>query len=375
MRINDIYQIGRYVYVGREDGIWTFDAFVNAIRVTAGLEATPARYQCMPMKSWGGMLIAPTQQGLIWVVGTEWGVAGPSTTANIWRIDELRGFDSAASAQAGSWIYAALYNPATDVSWLFLGSASGNDQTPFVWHGPFAKVTGQITDLAVSTVYETRLWIGWSGNSPGVGYIPLGPDMLPADSGRSTSGYIYLPDGLLDLGEPGVLKDIRKVELHAPSTAPFGSANDWRVEFWADGSWVGPIATVDKGTLRELYYDVRTYRGKARLRYESDGSAPAVLSGGQVRAVMRPEMAWVWTARLRSRDNARLPSGVTSAETRETMLKRLRELAEAPRVVSVVAGDASFMAHVTGVREVGDVDRISAFEGIVEVRLKEVSGG
>lgn len=348
-RAIDVVQQARAMVVGKEDGAWTFDNVINSIPITRGMEATPSERNFRWIKDFNGMAIAPTSQGLIWLDGLEWGVCGP-VSSNV-AARNLRGTEVAVSHQAGQYIYCAV--EFEGVTYIFMGEPRGEEQSgsgPLAWHGPVASIAETVTDLHVSTTWGNKLWIGFVG---GWATIDLNADFSPVPD--QPDGYIYLPEGVLDMAGPGVIKDLRKVEFVAPASKPFGATNAWTLEVDDGTGW----AAVDGGPVTSGVYGERfftTERSGARfkgVRLAYSGNAgDAELEQVIVRGTERPEMTDEFQFRVLLKDGPRSPMGVRAPTLALTQLDRLRKLVEEGRKATVVFGDQKFEARVTRMSEV-----------------------
>ena len=353
-KVNDLYQQNKAILAGKEDGVWTFDSRLNAIPVTPGFDQTPDADNFTYFKDANGVAVAPSAQGIIWIDGLEWGVCGPVSSNP--TAGNLRGSEPAVSAVAGNYIYAAVYDGAN--SHIFMGTPRLQGDIgdgPFTWHGPIAVVTGyQVVDLFVSTVFGTRLW--WGGVAK-FGYINLNSsDFSPATD--ASSGYIYLPEGILDMDGPGIVKDFRKVEFITRPGAPFALTNAWGFEMETtpgSGTYVavngGSTAAAD-GVVASRWWTTETSGKRMRVRISYSGNAgSAELEAIVVRGTQRPEITDVYTFTIalkqgqRNRLNAR-----TMHRKTEDAEATLRALVNSGRKTVAAFGETSISGQVTGVK-------------------------
>ena len=353
-KVNDLYQQNKAILAGKEDGAWTFDSRLNAIPVTPGFDQTPDVDNFTYFKDANGLAVAPTAQGIIWIDGLEWGVCGPvssnPTAAN------LRGSEPAVSAVAGNYIYAAVYDGSD--SRIFCGTPRLQGDIgdgPFTWHGPIAVVTGfQVMDLFVSTIFGTKLW--WGGVAK-FGYINLkSADFSPATD--STSGYIYLPEGILDMDGPGVIKDFRKVEFITRPGAPFATTNAWGFEMETtpgSGTYVavngGSTAAAD-GVVASRWWTTETSgkRLRARIAYSGNSGGTAELEAVIIRGTQRPETTDVYTFNVSLAQGQRNRTGARTLRKPPSDGAILRALQDAGRKVVVAVGEDTVTGQVIGVR-------------------------
>lgn len=382
-RIVDITQQAQAILIGKEDGAWTFDQNARAIPITVGMQATPDAENFRWFKDFNGMAVAPTVQGIIWIDGLEWGTCGPISSNPDAR--NLRGREVAVSHQAGNYLYCAVYSGTT--SYIFLGEArerntGGLGKGPFVWHGPIASIANaagrRVTDLHCSTVYGRKLWIGWRNDANSAGgwsTIELNEDFSPKSD--AASGYIYLPEGSLDVGNPGVISDPRKVEFIAPASAPFAATNAWSLEVDPDGSGYVAVdgGVVNSSTYGERFFSTdrssRRFRG-IRIAYSGNagsGECEQII----VRGVQRPEKSDIYSFTVRLKDMPRLATGQPNQISARRQEENLRTLADGGRKTAVVLGRASFTGVVTVASE--KLERSGANEepkGTITVRVRRV---
>jgi hypothetical protein len=368
-RVNDLVQQNRAMVCGKADGAYLFDNVLNVIPVTPGMEQTLADGNFKWFKDANGMAIAPTAQGLIWIDGLEWGTCGPVSSNPEAR--NLRGTEVAVSDQAGNYIYAAVLSGGT--SYIFLGTPrkqGDNGQDPFTWHGPIASVAQTVTDLRVSTVYGTKLWIGWN---LGWGTLELNPDFSPKSD--LATGYIYLPEGILDMSGPGVIKDLRKAEFIAPADAPFAAANQWRVEANIGAGWVAIDGSyVTSGVYAERYWSTETSHQRPRLRisYASNAGA-AELEQVIIRGTERPETTDEYTWRIVCKDSAKTPLLKKLSDAGLSQIETLRAAVDAGRKSIVSFGETTFTGRVTHVSDVAKrTGSTGSPEWVATIRVRRV---
>jgi len=368
-RANDIMQQARAMVVGREDGAFTFDNVSNSIPITVGMRQTIAPWNFRHLKDFNGMAIGPTAQGLVWLDGLEWGVCGPVSSNPEAR--NLRGQEVAVSDLAGRHIYCAVLHD--DTSYIFMGTPRlrGGDtgDGPLVWHGPVASIDEAVTDLHVSTVWGTKLWIGYNG---GWATLDLEADYSPKTD--AASGKIYLGEALFDLSGPGIIKDFRKAEFIAPAGVPFSSTNQWTLELQTGPSTWTAIngGAANQGVTVNRWWSTETSakRIRARLSY-SENTGAAELEAVIVRGTMRPEKTDQYQFRILLQDGPRMPRGNRLQHSAAGTIDALVDLSEAGRKALIVFGEAKFHGRVTSVREVSArVGKTAAPRGMALVTVR-----
>jgi hypothetical protein len=348
VRATDVVQQGRVAIIGREDGAWTFDNVLNSIPITVGMQHTPDARNFRYFKDFNGLAVAPTVQGIVWIDGLTWGVCGPVSANQEAR--SIVGREVAISHQAGRYIYCAVWDGAT--SWIFMGTprtSGGTGEGPLVWHGPVASLNQEVTDLHVSTVWGKRLWIGYMG---GWATIDLQDDFSPVTD--QASGYIYLPEGILDMDGPGVIKGLREVEFIAPVGRPFSATNQWGIEVNSGSGWTAPSpALTTSGTVSIHYWTTETAarRWRVRLRYTGN-TGNAELEQVILRGTHRPETAYLYEVQVMLRGWPAMPSRKRLPTTARAQLDLLRSWVNAGWRDITLAGE-QFKGEVVDVKEVG----------------------
>lgn len=374
--VNDLYQQNRAILAGKEDGAWAFDSRLNAIPVTPGMEQTPDADNFTYFKDANGVVVAPTAQGIVWIDGLEWGACGPVSSNP--GAGNLRGVEPAVSAMAGNRIYAAVYFGSD--SHIFMGTPRTQGDTgegPYTWHGPVAIVTGyQVTDLFVSTVFGTKLWWGAVAK---FGYINLkAADFSPETD--APSGSIYLPEGILDMDGPGVIKDFRKCEFITRPGAPFATTNAWTFELETtpgSGTYVavdGGVTGTSDGVVASRYWSTETSgkRLRARLSY-SGNTGTGELEAVVVRGTQRPEHAEVYTFNFLLRPGGRNLQGARQFQKPVTQRDTLEAMMNSGRKIAVMLGEQTITGRIVSVREtVTKTGELLQPTRVLEVRFREV---
>lgn len=76
-RINSLTTLGRLLFVGKEDGVWSFDETGQAINEIPAIAAIRDKQNCIGMSEYNGYLLVPHKLGLIrWRPGSSWGIVG-----------------------------------------------------------------------------------------------------------------------------------------------------------------------------------------------------------------------------------------------------------------------------------------------------------
>lgn len=373
--VNDIIQQGKEMLIGKTSGAWKFDNVLNALPITVGMEKTPGDNAFRYFKDFNGMSISPTPQGLIWIQGLNWGTCGPVSANPDAR--NLRGVEVAVSSQAGEYIYCAVWDGTN--SYIFIGTSRRQEETgrgPFTWHGPIAKIDKELTDMEISTVFGRKLWLGYtdSGAAGGWATIDLNSDFTPVTD--QASGYIYLPEGILDLAGPNVIKDLRKAEFIAPSSTPFAATNAWTIEVETtpgSGSYIAiDGGVVNSGVTGERFWTTLTAlrRGRVRLAYTGN-TGNAEIEEVIIRGTERPETCLEFSFRVKLHETpttaqSRLP------KTRRTMLSELLALVADEHKATIKFGETSIQARVTHVAAVTERKGHTIIGEIAQVRIREI---
>lgn len=355
-RVNALTQQNRSMVAGKPDGAWTFDNQLWTIPIV-DMRQTPDDDNFKWFKDWNGSAIAPTVQGLVMIDGLEWRPFGPVSTNDNAR--NLRGRETAVSGPAGNYTYCAVYYSST--SYLFVGTPRKQGDTgsgPLTWHGPIATIAKKVVDLCVSTVFGTKLWIGYTDTAAtpttgGWATIDLNTDFSPVTD--ASSGTIYLPEGILDMDGPGVIKDLRKAEFIAPADKPFSATNAWSVGIDLTGS--GSYTAIDGGTVTsgvtaDRYWSTETSGKRPRIVITYTGNTGSgELESVVIRGTARPETTEEYRFRVKVPDNPKTPVGVRVPIGGVTSLAALRALVDSGRTTSIVYGEASFTAKILSVKD------------------------
>lgn len=376
-KVLDIAMQNKAIIVGKEDGAYTCDSRLNTVPLTPGFEQTRDGDNFTYIKDVNGVAVAPTVQGLIWIDGLDYGVCGPVSANEQAR--NLRGQELAVSASAGKYVYCSVYYNSN--SYIFLGTprVPGDiGEGPFTWHGPIAVVTGyQVQDLFVSTVWGTKLWWGASAK---FGYITLNStDFSPGTD--ATSGYIYLPEGILDIDGPGIIKDLEKVEFITRAGVPFSATNAWTFEVETtpgSGTYVavdGGATGASDGVVASRYWTTETSgkRLRCRIGYSGNSGGTAELEAVVVRGTERPETTDIFTFAIKLAEGQRMKRGQRRIGKPRLDWVTLEALYEAGRKTMLVFGEQTITGRIVGLKSVetktGD---LLPGEMVVEVRFRKV---
>lgn len=384
VKVMDMMQQAGVMLVTRQDGVWSFDNVLNSIPITPAIGGALEDYNGQWMTDFNGIALAPTFHGLIWVDGLEWGAAGP-VSANP-EARSIRYQEVCASAIAGNWIYAATYDGSN--SYLYVGQPretrpDGTGRGPIVWHGPIGIFTYRISAIFPSGVWGKKLWVGaFDPNAVGnsyVQYASLNDDWSPVSLG-SGSDYIYLPEGILDIDGPGIIKDFRKAEFIAPPSFPFSDTNRWTIEVETtpgSGTYVGIGSyTPSSGNVGDLYWTTET-SGKhlrARLSHQpSAGSGEGQLEMVIVRGTQRPETTREYTFTIDAEDNPRKRRGARLFKSGFGQVDALEALEDSGRTAVISWGEESFTGKVVRVQRVtAKSGEVAMPRHTVEVTIRKV---
>jgi hypothetical protein len=211
----------------------------------------------------------------------------------------------------------------------------------------------------VSTVFGTKLWLGYTdtGATPSAGgwaTIELNTDFSPVPD--ASSGTIYLPEGILDMDGPGVIKDLRKAEFIAAADKPFSSTNQWSVGIDLTGS--GSYTAIDGGTVSsgvtaDRYWSTETSGKRPRIAITYSGNTGSgELEAVVIRGTTRPETTEEYEFNIKVKDQVRTPAGRRNPIAGVSALAALRALVDSGRTTSIVYGEASFTAKILSVKDV-----------------------
>lgn len=302
--INSLHEWGRWLYVGKPDGLFSGDTDGNQWNRIP--EVVENSNNCLRLEKWQGLLWAPTILGLYRYTGMTARTQGPEVLGT--NQSDIRGGYFIALAKAGHWLYGA-YKAQDDKVYILTARLREPDEPgpgELIWHTVHTGwVSGYVvSDMLVSTVTSPpRLEITMSGTNPQlIFYIILNKDgsLNPADSGYSSQDaqtqMVYLSS--IDLDSPGTLKAGHFIEVHTKGTLAVAKfVNVYAA--WDNGSFnqVGSnvtsagfsrqawtAGTNDTGRSLQIYVGVRSDATDARPEveritvnlYESPRLEPAI---------------------------------------------------------------------------------------------------
>jgi len=223
--INSLHEWGRWLYVGKPDGLFGGDTDANQWNQIP--EVIESSSNCLRLAKWQGMLWAPSILGLYRHTGLSSRTQGPEVLTT--NASFVRGGYFTALAKAGHWIYGA-FKAQNNWTYLLTGRLREPNEPgagEVIWHGAIGRFTTSYTvsDMLVSTITTPpRLWMTFSAGVVAnyLYYFILNKDgsINPADSGyRSDIGgtpYLYSPR--IDLDSPGTPKAGHFIEVHTSGT-------------------------------------------------------------------------------------------------------------------------------------------------------------
>ncbi len=332
--ITALVGLGDLLYVGKTDGLYCLDSSGIATQLTPELRGVTDGDNCRNMRAWHSMLFVPHVRGMLRV--QEMGEAGSIITSAQPGRDARSGnpVRGRITAMAGDdrWLYAALYT-GTDTYIL----AGRETDTAMVWH-PLQRLAG----VRCEAMHISGLWPNprlFFGAGPDVGSIILprqGDNPLAdADCRYATSGQVTF--SAHDSGVPATVKLYKRVEVHAEGLDEQNYVDVFlRVD---EGSWQY-VGRADRSPVSVLPLDPRGVSGRTvrpRLSYHLASSAqPLRVLNLVVRAAERPALVPVITAVLRAADNLPTNGQMRCPRSGSQISSALRELAEAPRAVTLV---------------------------------------
>jgi len=345
MRTNFVMQQAKRMLCCRPDGIFGFDNVARSIPLTPGLEALLDDRNGFGAADFNGMGVVPTIAGLVWIEGLEWGMCGPISSNSDAR--SLRDVREVAFAAAGEYAYAATWDGTN--SYIYLGTVrsernTGSGTGPFIWHGPIAVLPSvRVSDLKASTVWNKKLWIALHD---GFAAIDLEDDFSPTPN--STTGYIYMPEGVLDRGGPQVIKEVHSVEFIAPASAPFDANDTWGADFNFGSGWES-IGIANSGTYAKKEFATEKAARRPLMRLAYAWNATAELEAVIVNGIERPEGRWHYVYQFKATERQRKPGGAQTYRHPQTVEEDLKALREAGWVGLVQWGQTSINGKVVSV--------------------------
>lgn len=213
--INSLSELNRFLHIGKDDGLFYADVNgdqSNALDFTRNLMSA---YNCIDTVRWLGTLVTMGSNG-----STLWQFTGASSRAI--GIETLGGNTSSVKGgryiclgTSGLWLWAIYLVGST--YYLLAGRPGGEDESPVVWHQPYAPSWAVNAILVSGLSTNPKLWLaGWVAvvATKTIFYLPLAKDGSPdpTDSALTfNGGSIDLP--AVDWGMPGTTKRGHYVEV------------------------------------------------------------------------------------------------------------------------------------------------------------------
>lgn len=212
--INSLGELGRWLYVGKEEGMWGSDSSGNQTNALDFVRNLPASTNCSDLIRWLGTLITTHKTGCWQHTGVSSLPVGLETLEG--NLSSVKGGRYVAFATAGEWLF-AIYSIRGDLYLLAVRPGHANE-TPVVWHelyylGPSATNCMHISGINTSPeLYLPSILPG----SNTVNYITLADDGSPDPTDthvtfQAAEALVDFP--AVDWGMPGTPKQGHMVEI------------------------------------------------------------------------------------------------------------------------------------------------------------------
>jgi len=324
--INSIVELGRWAYIGKEEGLFGSDTEgnqTNALDFTRGIIAST---NCSDSIRWLSTLATVHKSGL-------WDHTG--VTSRKIGVETLKGNNSAikggrytALATAGDWLYAAYLVGTTT---YLLGLRPGDeDEPPHVWYHLYTFASTTINTMWISGLTTNpRLYLGITAAPCSAAYIILAQDGSPDPSDANVTFQAQANDldlPAVDWGIPGVPKHGHMVEVVTSQAK--GTGGTVKVYAGWDGTTPATLlGTITTATKTQCFFAGGNTQGthwgyRPQIRVQNTGHASNVLRVEKVSlyCVPRPRKEPVITVVVRCGDNLdRLRDAKTMYDDLETL--------------------------------------------------------
>jgi len=307
--INSIVELGRWAYIGKEEGLFGSDTEgnqTNALDFTRGIIAST---NCSDSIRWLGTLVTVHKSGL-------WEHTG--VTSRKIGVETLKGNNSAikggrytALATAGDWLYAAYLVGTT--TYLLALRPGDEDEPPYVWYHLYTFASTTINTMWISGLTTNpRLYLGITAAPCSAAYIILAQDGSPDPSDANVTFQAQANDldlPAVDWGIPGVPKHGHMVEVVTSQAK--GTGGTVKVYAGWDGTTPATLlGTIITATRTQCFFaggnTAGTHWGyRPQIRVQNTGHASNVLRVEKVSlyCVPRPRKTPVITVVVRCGDN------------------------------------------------------------------------
>ena len=211
--INSLEQMGRWLYVGKEEGLFGSDESGNQTNALDFVRNLIASTNCEDSIRWLGTLVTVHKTGLWQHTGVSSRLIGIETLES--NLSSIKGGRYTALATAGEWLYAAYLVGST--TYILAGRPGHKDEPDVVWHSLFSYAAA-LSPLHLSGLTTNpRLYFGYVGGGVELlGYLSLAQDGSPdpTDANLIFEGAATSVDfPAVDWGIPGTPKHGHMVEI------------------------------------------------------------------------------------------------------------------------------------------------------------------
>jgi len=212
--INSLADLGRWLYVGKEEGLFASDKDGNQTNAIDFVRNLIASTNCSDTIRWLGTLVTTHKTGLWQYTGVSARPIGIETLES--NLSSLKGGRYTGLATSGQWLYATYLISST--YYLLAGRPGHEDEPSVVWHilasGDYYLSTPYVSGLSTNPT----LWLGICviGGASLLYYMTLAKDGSPdpTDAAISFSASEKTLDfPAVDFGLPGTPKQGHMVEV------------------------------------------------------------------------------------------------------------------------------------------------------------------
>lgn len=235
--INSLAEMGRWLYVGKEEGMFGSDSSGNQTNALDFVRNLIASTNCNDTIRWLGTLVTTHKTGLWQHTGASSRPIGIETLES--NLSSVKGGRYTALATAGEWLYAAYLLPGGAQTAILAGRPGHEDESSVVWHHIWT-FTGTVEAMHISaqtTNPKLALTAWYAGSAAGVTTISLAQDGSPDPTDSNITfhaGAANCDLPAVDWGMPGTPKQGHMVEI--VTSQAIGTGGTVKVYYGWDGA-------------------------------------------------------------------------------------------------------------------------------------------
>jgi hypothetical protein len=233
--INSLADLGRWLYVGKEEGLFASDADGNQTNAIDFVRNLIASTNCSDTIRWLGTLVTTHKTGLWQYTGVTARTIGIENLES--NLSSLKGGRYTGLATSGQWLYVSYLVGST--YYLLAGRPGHEDEPAVVWHILSSGAQYLSTPYVSGLTTNPTLWLGMYiiAGASSLYYITLAKDGSPdptdtAISFTTVEKTIDLP--CADWGSPGTPKHGHMVEVVTDQVT--GTGGSVKVYYGWDGA-------------------------------------------------------------------------------------------------------------------------------------------